>query len=197
MNIDDESSLHQEQIFSCINYSDTQLNQIEFVKCEFDNCDFSNSDLSHSDFVDCTFKNCNFSLTTITGTGFKDVTFNSCKILGVDFSRCSKFMFSFKFESSHLDYSTFFGRKLKKTRFVACSLKETDFEEADLTSCVFQNCDLSGATFVRSILEKTDFSSARNFSIDPGSNKIKQTKFAASGLAGLLDQYDLHIDYNS
>jgi len=160
------------------------------------NCNFSKSDLSHNDFMDCQFKQCNFSLTTVVGTGFKDATFIGCKILGIDFSKCNKFLFSFLFEQSHLDYSTFFGTKLKKTKFIDCSLKQTDFEETDLTASVFHNCDLSGASFVRSVLEKADFRTARNFSFDPAVNKVKQAKFSALNLAGLLYQFQLDIDYD-
>lgn len=136
-------------------------------------------------------------MTIVKGTGFKDARFTGCKILGINFSTCNKFLFSFHFEQCHLDYSIFYGAKLRKTKFTDCSLKETDFEEADLTGSVFHNCDLSGATFVRCVLEKTDFRTARNFSLDPAVNKVRQAKFSALNLVGLLYQYNLDIDYNS
>lgn len=191
----DKTVTHEDKIFTNINYAEKRLANREFISCEFVNCDFSKSDLSHNDFMNCHFKQCNFSLTIVTGTGFKEAVFTGCKILGIDFSKCNKFLFSFRFEQSHLDYSTFYGTKLRKTSFTDCSLKETDFEEADLTSGIFDNCDLSGATFVRSILEKTDFRTARNFSLDPAANKIKQAKFSALNLAGLLYQFNLDIEY--
>jgi fluoroquinolone resistance protein len=196
MNESEETTVHQDKTFTNINYTEKQLKNREFINCEFISCDFSKSDLSHNDFMNCHFRQCNFSLTNVTGTGFKDVTFNDCKILGIDFSKCNKFLFSFRFEKSHLDYSTFYGTKLRKTKFIDCSLKETDFEEADLTSSTFDNCDLAGATFVRSVLEKVDFRSARNFSLDPAVNKMKQAKFSALNLAGLLYHFNLDIDYD-
>jgi len=197
MNQDNDNTLHQEKTFTDINYADKILRNREFVKCEFIKCDFSKSDLSQNDFVDCHFVQCNFSMTIVNKTGFKDVTFSGCKILGVDFSKCSKFMFSFFFKHCQINYSTFYGTKLRKTKFTDCALKETDFEEADLTAAIFHNCDLSGATFVRSILEKTDFSTAKNFGIDPEINKIKQAKFSNSGLSGLLLKYNLDLDYDA
>jgi hypothetical protein len=42
-------------------------------------------------------------------------------------------------------------------------------------------------------LEKTDFRSSFNYSIDPEVNRIKKAKFDRAGLAGLLDKYDLEI----
>lgn len=191
-----ETTTHEDKIFTDVDYAGKQLSNREFIRCEFINCDFSKSDLSDNDFVDCHFKKCNFSLTVVSRAGFRDVIFSGCKILGVDFSKCNKFLFSFSFEYSHIDYSTFYGTKLRKTKFTECNLKETDFEAADLTASVFHNCDLSGSTFSRTILDKTDFSTARNFSIDPSVNTMKQTKFASSNLSGLLYKFNLDIDYN-
>lgn len=113
--------------------------------------------------------------------------------MGLDFTRCNKFMFSFSFSDCILDYSTFFGTKLKKTSFKNCNLKDVDFSQVDLSAAVFENCDLHGACFSNSILEKTDFRTATNFAIDPEGNKIKKAKFSESNLAGLLVKYDLDI----
>lgn len=197
MNNSNETTVHQDKIFSGVDYEEKLLRNREFINCEFIGCNFSKSDLSDNDFADCHFKQCNFSLTNVNGTGFKDVTFTGCKILGVDFSKCNKFLFSFHFDSCHLDYATFYGTKLRKTKFINCTLKETDFETTDLSGSTFDNCDLSGTAFIRSILEKTDFRTSRNFSIDPSQNMMKQAKFSASNLEGLLHQFNLAIDYNS
>ena len=105
-------------------------------------------------------------------------------------------MFSFSFKDCFLDYSTFYGTKLRKTNFVNCSLKEVDFAEADLQQVLFQDCDLYGTIFVNSILEKADFRSARNFNLDPDLNKMKKAKFSVTNLSGLLYKHNLDIDYN-
>jgi fluoroquinolone resistance protein len=93
-----------------------------------------------------------------------------------------------------LDYCTFYGTRLKKTTFTGCSLKETDFTEADLSASVFDKCDLLNAKFSNTILEKTDFRTAVNFSIDPQFNKMKKARFTTFGLTGLLDKYNLDIE---
>ena len=69
-----------------------------------------------------------------------------------------------------------------------------DFSATDLSASNFANCDLSGAIFDNSILEKTDFRTAYNYSINPEINKIKKAKFSVSGIAGLLDKYDIVIE---
>jgi uncharacterized protein YjbI with pentapeptide repeats len=84
--------------------------------------------------------------------------------------------------------------KLKKPRFKNSDLSEVDFTEADLTSSLFQNCDLEGARFEKTILEKADLRTSRNYSIDPEINKIKKARFSIYGIAGLLNKYDIEIE---
>jgi hypothetical protein len=50
------------------------------------------------------------------------------------------------------------------------------------------------ATFDRSLLEKADFRTAYQYTINPEHNRIKKAKFSATGLAGLLAHYDIEID---
>lgn len=194
MSDSEDHVIHEQKTFTSVNYAGKLLRDREFIKCTFIACDFSKSDLRDNDFVDCHFKDCNFSLTIIEGAGFRNATFIGSKLLGIDFTRCNRFMFSFAFQDCHIDYCTFFGTKLRKTNFINCTLKETDFSEADLSVAVFEKCDLSETRFLNTILEKTDFRTAQNFSIDPEANKMKKSKFDAANLAGLLFKYQLDIE---
>jgi len=115
-------------------------------------------------------------------------------MIGLDFSICNNFLFVVNFQSCQLDYSTFFQKKMKKTKFTDCSLKEVDFAEVDLTEASFKNCELHGATFQQSILEKADLRTAKNYTFDPELNRIKKAKFSTSGIAGLLSKYQLDIE---
>ena len=83
---------------------------------------------------------------------------------------------------------------MKATKFKNCNLHEADFAETDLTNAVFENCDLVGAIFDHSILEKTDFRTSFNFSIDPEMNRIKKAKFSLATIKGLLDKYTIEIE---
>jgi uncharacterized protein YjbI with pentapeptide repeats len=103
-------------------------------------------------------------------------------------------MFSFTFTDCHLDYSTFYGTKLKKTNFNNCTLLDVDFSQTDLSASVFNNCDLAATCFSNTNLEKADFRTARNFSIDPDGNKMKKAKFSSLNLEGLLTKHNLDID---
>jgi hypothetical protein len=42
-------------------------------------------------------------------------------------------------------------------------------------------------------MEKADFRSAFNYSINPEINRIKKAKFSLTGLQGLLGKYDIEI----
>lgn len=192
----EETIIHENKTFSNVNYAEKKLRDREFINCKFIACDFSKSDLRGNSFEDCQFQQCNFSMAIIEGAGFRNAVFSNCKLLGLDFTRCNKFVFSFRFIESILDYSTFYGTKLKKTEFKNCMLKDVDFSESDLSSSIFSNCDLTSARFSNTILEKTDFRTAVNFAIDPEGNILKKAKFSALNLSGLLYKYDLDISNN-
>ena len=74
---------------------------------------------------------------------------------------------------------------------------EVDFTACNLSAAVFNDCDLSGAVFYQSNLEKTDFRTAFNYTIDPSVNKMKKALFSVLGLAGLLNKYDIVIEKNN
>lgn len=187
-------TLHENKTFEKVDYSDRELRGREFSSCIFKSCNFEKADLSGNDFLDCTFENCNFSLVKLRQTGLKNVHFIGCKLTGVDFSPCNDFLFAVGFVSCLLDYSAFQKKKMKKTKFKDCSIKEAHFSEVDLTSSVFENCELTNTYFQKNILEKTDFTTARNFTIDPEQNKMKKAKFSNGTLSGLLGKYDLEIE---
>jgi uncharacterized protein YjbI with pentapeptide repeats len=79
-------------------------------------------------------------------------------------------------------------------RFKKCSLQEVDFTEADLSALVFDQCDLAGAIFESTVLEKADFRTAYNYSMDPEKNRLKKARFSLSGVAGLLNKYEILLE---
>lgn len=182
-----------DETFEHILYNKEPFKKGDYDGCTFISCDLSNSDLSHCTFIDCTFADCNLSLAKIVQTSFRDVVFKNCKLTGLHFDYCNTGLFSAVFESCNLTLSCFFQMKLKKIKFTGSTLHETDFTEADLSEANFSNCDLFKAVFDHSILEKADFRNAANFSIDPGTNKIKKAKFNKENLSGLLGKYDLDL----
>ncbi|MBP2832652.1 pentapeptide repeat-containing protein [Aquimarina sp. U1-2] len=182
-----------DQTFKNDHFSGKKLPARAYDNCTFLNCDFTATNMSTVTFLECNFDTCNFDSTMLKETSFQGVVFKASKMLGVNIGSCNDFMFSAKFEDCNLDYSSFYGFTMKNTIFHNCSLKEADFTDADIVGSTFHDCDLAKAIFENTNAEKVDFSTAKNFTIDPEMNKLKKAKFSTSGLAGLLYKYDLEI----
>jgi len=184
----------EDKLYSNTNFSEKKLETNEFERCTFTNCIFSSIDLSNITFLDCNFDNCDFSLAKIANTALRNIKFKNCKLLGLHFDECNSFLFSAAFTDCILNLSSFYKVKLKQTLFTNCRLHEVEFIQADLTGSSFTNCDLSGAIFENTLLEKVDFRTAYNYSINPENNRIKKAKFSMNGIAGLLDKYNIEIE---
>jgi uncharacterized protein YjbI with pentapeptide repeats len=114
--------------------------------------------------------------------------------MGLRFDSCHDFGLSFLFDNCILNHSSFYKTKIRKTIFRNSQIREVDFTECDLTNSTFDTCDLSSAMFENTILEKVDFRTSYNYTIDPETNRLKKTKFSSSGIAGLLCKYDIEIE---
>ncbi len=74
------------------------------------------------------------------------------------------------------------------------TIEKITFSEHPLEQGEYENCDLQGASFDGSNLEKADFRTAINYTIDPIRNRIRKAKFSQLGLAGLLRNFDIEIE---
>jgi uncharacterized protein YjbI with pentapeptide repeats len=180
--------------FEKTDFTENALAKGEYGSCVFINCNFSNADLSGINFSECEFTGCNLTLAKTSKTSFINAKFRDCKLTGLRFDTCNDFLFTADFENCMLNISSFYKLKIKKIKFKSCMLHEADFTEADLSGSLFENCDLARAIFQNTILEKADFRSAYNYSLDPGMNKVKKAKFSTAGLVGLLDKYDIDVE---
>lgn len=186
-------NVSENHTFEKIDFTKETLGQ-EYESCVFSQCNFVGANLSNVKFSECEFVNCNMSNVIVTNAALRDVRFRDCKLMGIGFGNCDSFLFSVSFEKCVLDLSSFHRLKMRKTKFTACSLHEASFVETDLGESVFDECDFSQALFERTILEKADFRTSYNYIINPETNKIKKAKFAQSGIAGLLQGYDITIE---
>ncbi|WP_373540162.1 pentapeptide repeat-containing protein [Chamaesiphon sp.] len=192
----------EEKTFDRIDFTQNPLIKGEYEYCNFVNCNFLESDLSGIKFLECEFLGCNLSLVDLGRTSLKEIKFKDCKMLGLNFGDCNEFGFVVSFDTCILNHSSFSGTadpikkrvKFKQTVFKNSQLHEVNFTECDLSSSVFDLCDLTRTIFEYTILEKADFRNSFNYSIDPELNRIKKAKFSRSGVAGLLDKYDIEID---
>ena len=182
------------QTFSKKDYRKSPLEKWEYEHCTFIHCDFSDSDISHIQFSACEFRNCNLSMSKMIATSLQNITFKDSKILGVQFDTCNNFLLEFSFENCILNFASFYGMKIPKTKFRECSLQEVNFTGTDICDGIFENCDLAKTIFDRTNLESVDFRSSYNYMLDPENNSIEKAKFSLSGTPGLLTKYDIIVE---
>jgi uncharacterized protein YjbI with pentapeptide repeats len=184
---------YEDQTFERVIYGETKVNWTEFQNCNFIKCDLSNSDFCNNRFIDCTFEGCNLSMVKLGGATLNNMVCKDCKVIGVNFGECDDFLFQVRFENCTLDYTSFMGKKMTKTRFIKTSLKEVNFAQANLSGSIFQESDLSNAVFNGTDISSANFSTAFNYSFDPELNIVKKAVFSMDGLPGLLFKYNIKI----
>ncbi len=186
--------LIRDKEFNNVDFTKYELIALEYENCSFINCNLYETDLSNLVFIDCSFDNSDLSLAKLTNTAFKSIIFTNCKMLGLHFEDCNPFLISMTFNNCQLNLSCFYQINLTTSAFNNCKLHEVDFNESKLRGNNLKNCDLLGAVFQNTILNKVDFRTSYNFSIDPEINSISGAKFSASGALGLLDKFNIIIE---
>ena len=186
--------LTEDQKFEQIDFHIQPFSSGEYENCSFVKCNFMGIDVASSIFINCSFIDCDMSVVKVNQVVFRDTHFVGCKLIGILFDSCKAHGLDISFDRCMIDNASFYGTKIKGMRFAKCSVKLVDFTNADLNTAVFDDCDLLHAKFDHSILEKVDFTSSYNYSIDMDANRIKKSKHSVQGAIGLLHKYDLIIN---
>lgn len=182
--------------------TDQELQHIDFTKenleasytaCTFTGCRFTGADLSSILFEECTFVECDLSNAKVLDAGFQEVIFERCKVMGVLFETAKAFLFSIEARDTLFNHASFFGVDLQNSSFSKCTFEQADFTNAKCEGVHFKECSLHLARFEYTALQRADFTSARDFSIDPNVNQVKGTRFANDNLSGLLDAHPIEI----
>ncbi|MCB9081993.1 MAG: pentapeptide repeat-containing protein [Lewinellaceae bacterium] len=164
-----------------------------YEQCVFSGCTFTEANLQGSIFLDCRFERCDLSMANLSGVALRDVQFEECKLLGLRFDDCNPMGLALTFNACQLNFASFYQVNLSGITFTRCQLQEVEFVEADLSGAIFAHCDLTRAIFRQTNLQRTDFRTALNFTIDPEVNRIKGARFSAAGALQLLEKYQLEI----
>ncbi|MFC1787882.1 pentapeptide repeat-containing protein [Patescibacteria group bacterium] len=188
------NELGNQDTFKDLDWTEEQKQSKSFCDCVFEGCDFTKTDFSGTEFVDAIFQKCNLSLTDLNNCRLRSVVFVKSKLIGIDFRKCNPNFFSISFKNCLLDscnfscdfkYATFdfCGSVLRKCIFIETDLHNTDFSECDLEETTFHNCNLEGADFIK----------AKNYQINPKTNKIKNAKFSLPEAVLLLGALDIDL----
>ena len=183
-----------DQTFEKQDYRLKGLPKAEYDNCTFINCDFTDTYLSAVSFIECQFKDCNLSGAKIKDSTFKEVLFTQSKLLGINFTECSEFLFSIEAHHCIFSFSSFYNKNLNQTHFNHCILEKVDFTNANLSKVHFEKSDLKHTIFENSNLEKANLISAYNFNINPVTNILKGAKFSKIGALNLLQNFQIVIE---
>lgn len=174
-----------------------EISNSEFEECEFNDCDFSLAIFTRCKFLNCSFNRCNLSLIKIPHSRFFEVDFVDCKLVGIDWTTASWPSFNLcselKFERCILNDSSFFGLSLNELKLEECKLHEVDFREGDFSNSLMTYCDFTNSLFMRTNLQKVDFTESNNFIIDVLENQISKAKFSRYEALSLLDSLGIEL----
>jgi uncharacterized protein YjbI with pentapeptide repeats len=161
----------------------------DFDACTFESCSFQEAEVVGCAFRDVRFVGCSLAAVKLTNSRIAGVTFTRSKVIGVDWTAAqwssvgTPIVFE---EECTLDYSVFFGLKLKRSVFRDCSAREVDFTEADLSGSDFSGTDLSGARFHHTKLRTAHLEGAVGYLIDPTTNDLAGARVSLPEAGSLI-----------
>jgi fluoroquinolone resistance protein len=192
-NIDAHIKEYENETFEKINCQGQRVEETNFSNCIFKNCTLAEAFFKDCVFDNCVFENCDLSLMKVDKSIFKKLQLNRCKAIGVQWFD-SRNPFSVSCTETNISYSSFFGKDLKKAKFISCEANETDFTGCNLTEAAFTGTNLSGARFVDCDLSLANFREAKNYSFDVRQNKLKKTLCSLPEAISLLDYFDIILN---
>ena len=185
---------HMDQVFQDLIVQQEQILANEFYDCAFKRCRFNETTFQKCRFVNCTFSDCDLSLMRVPGSSFTATEFQNSKIIGVDWTAASwGLLSSMRFLGCTINYSIFTDMDLQRTSIEKCVAEQVDFRGANLTGVNLTFTDFFGSFFKHTVLERADFSHARNYQIDVNLNKIKGAKFMLPEAISLLRSLDINL----
>ena len=167
----------------------------DFSNCVFKSCNFNECSFKNSLFVDCVFTCCNLSNIKVDNCSFRGVVFDDCKLTNVSFAVINPFLLSWFFKNCKIEFCNFGGINMKHSKFIDSVIRGTDFINVDLEGADFARSDLQDSKFHNAVLDNANFSGARNYYIDPTSNKLKKAKFSVPEVLSLLAAFDIKVEY--
>ncbi|MEM7115674.1 MAG: pentapeptide repeat-containing protein [Chloroflexota bacterium] len=184
-----------DQTFKGVQLGGIELRGSDFDSCHFSDCNFADATWRDCQFTNCVFQQCDLSLVQVPATSFLATRFESCKLIGVDWTRADwnpiRRDSPISFLSCTLNHSTFIGLNLCRLQLTESMAANVDFREANLSRASFANTDLLDSLFLNTNMTGADLSQARQYTIAPQHNNLKQTKFSLPEAMSLLYNLDI------
>lgn len=117
-----------------------------------------------------------------------------CKIVGVNFTKCNALLLEINFSKCLVNDCNFSNLKLHNTSFRECTINESDFVGADLTGSDFFKSSLKGSLFHNTNLSKVNLVDAKDFAINPLTNKLHKARLSIPEAMTLLEYLGVVIE---
>lgn len=141
-------------------------------------------------FEKCTFEECDLSLIKFKDTSMSDVQINGSKAIGIIWYAAGNPL-SVDFNKSRIRYSSFFGKNLKKGKFINCIADEVDFTDCNLANTNFEGTKLKNTIFSNCDLTQANFVGATNYTINLNNNKTSKATFSLPEALSFLYNLDI------
>jgi fluoroquinolone resistance protein len=188
-----EKDGYERETFTGLSLSEETVTGVTFEECRFENCSFIAGKFESCRFLGTTFSGCVLSAVVPMNSRFDEVTFKNCKVIGIDWTRTTETR-KLHFSDCQLNYSNFRFLGLPGLKIERSEVKDADFIEAKLKGASFARSDLEKTRFFKTDLTGADFRGAWNYSIDPGTNTLKKTRFSLPEAIALLESLDIIIE---
>lgn len=178
--------------FKQLDATQATLKGIEFFDCTFERCRFVEAEFISCKFIDCSFKDCDLSLASVRDSTFNAAKFESCNVMGINWTEAQwGMMTGIHFEECTLNHGSFFGIDLTRSAFLICIIRNVDFAEANLSGVDCRGSDFENSRFHQTDLTQADFTGAKSYTINAGTNTLKKTKFSLPAAMALLHSLDI------
>ena len=174
--------------FDALNLEEQAVEDKSFYACIFRNGAFHKTRFVNCLFEECEFVSCDLSAARFSSSRLPEVIFKQSKVTGINWTEMREPIQPPKlsFVDCVLNYSSFMDMNIKGVSFIDCVAHEVSFQGAQLNEAVFKNTDLAGAQFNHTDLRSADLSSAFNYLIHPGENRVRDAQFSFPEAQSLL-----------
>jgi len=181
-----------EVIFDGLDLRRADLGGKELSRCTFRHALLQETRWRGTRIEDCVFEGCDLTRADVTGAALRGARFSGSKLMGIDWSHVSDFP-DVSFVDCNLEYASFVGLALRKTRFERCVMTECNFirvdlrqasiEDGKLTGTRFDDCDLTGASLLRSV----------GGFVDPRTNRVKGLRISEDAAVALAESFGMKV----
>lgn len=146
--------------FPNMDFSNTELKDLKFVKCNFNGADFSNAELFNVEFENCTGNNAIFSNANLYACKFNSSRFDNANFTRADISVYSNWGTEGK-TWNDIENSSFKSASFNHAHIEGMNIGDSDFKNADFKLAKLKSDKISNSDFREANLcsqfERTEF----------------------------------------